>query len=252
MSFSWSTFALQAVNFLVLVWLLKRFLFKPVAAIVARRREEITRALSETKAATQSAEQALKDFEARQGEIEAQRLGIIEQTRAVLTDERTKMIEAARADIEKLKSTARMKLDEERETAANELFGQAVKIAVKLAENLLGKFTVPALDELFLDQVLNHLDHLTATERVALLGPVDDDDRRLVLTTAYPMEADAQSKWGSALRERLGTAQRIAFAHDLQLIAGAELKFPHAVIRFNWRDSLAQAQRELNEDEHTS
>ena len=65
MSFSWSTFALQAVNFLVLVWLLRRFLFKPVGAIVAERKAEIARAQAEAEAARQSAEQARKDLEAR-------------------------------------------------------------------------------------------------------------------------------------------------------------------------------------------
>jgi F-type H+-transporting ATPase subunit b len=162
------------------------------------------------------------------------------------------MIEAVRADIEKLRSTACGRLADEREHAERELFGRSVQIAVELAENLLGRFAVSGLDELFLDQVLDHLDHLTAAERAALLGQVGDDDGRLVLTTAYPMDTDAQSKWDAALKQRLGAASRIAFTNDLKLIAGVELKFPHAIIRFNWRDSLVQAQRELNEDDHTS
>src|SRR5271169_6452619 len=47
MNFSWWTFALQAVNFLILIWLLRRFLFKPVSAIVARRQQEIARGMTE-------------------------------------------------------------------------------------------------------------------------------------------------------------------------------------------------------------
>ena len=55
MSFSWWTFGLQAVNFLVLVWLLRRFLFKPVTAMVARRKEEIARGMAEVAAEKQTA-----------------------------------------------------------------------------------------------------------------------------------------------------------------------------------------------------
>jgi F-type H+-transporting ATPase subunit b len=69
MSFSWTTFALQAVNFLILVWLLKRFLFKPVGNLVAERKAEIVRAQAEAEAARQSAERARKEIEARQSQI---------------------------------------------------------------------------------------------------------------------------------------------------------------------------------------
>jgi F-type H+-transporting ATPase subunit b len=246
MSFSWTTFALQAVNFLVLVWLLKRFLFKPVGAVVARRKAEIARALAEAEAARQSAEQARKDFEARRSEIDAQRQGIIDQARAELAAERSKMIEAARADIENLKSAALKRLDEEEKSAAHEVLDRLAQIAVRLAEHLLRQFAAPRLDELFLDRVLQHLDHLNVSERAALLGQFEHDGGQLIVTTASPLEADAESKWRVALSERLGGSQRIAFAIDKELIAGAELKFPHATLHFSWRDNLADAQRELN------
>ena len=47
MSFDWWTFGLQVINFLVLVWLLQRFLYKPVRRIIEQRRELAGKALSE-------------------------------------------------------------------------------------------------------------------------------------------------------------------------------------------------------------
>ena len=252
MSFSWSTFALQAVNFLILAWLLERFLFKPVSAIVAQRKAAIARAQAEAEAARQSAEKARKDFEARQSAIEAQRQGLIDQARTALADEHAKMIEAARADIAKLQAAAAARLEEERRNAARELFDRSVQIAVELAERLLRQVAAPPLDELFLDRVLDQLDHLMGTERAALLGPAAPDGGELVVTTAHPLEAGAEAKWRAALSQRLGRSPRpIAFAVDHELIAGAELKFPHATLQFSWRDHLANAQRELIQHEHT-
>ena len=246
MSFSWPTFALQAVNFLVLVLLLKRFLFKPLGAIVARRKEEISRALAEAAAARQSAEQARKDFESRQAQVEAQRQAVVDQGRAQLADERSKMIETARSEIEQLKSAALKRVDEERDSAAREVFDRSVQIAISLAQRLLQPFAGPRAEELLLDRVLDHLDHLAAAERAALLGQFGRDGGQLVVTTAYPLASEGESKWRAALGERLGGRPQIAFAIDRSLIAGAELKFPHAILRFSWRDSLADAQRELN------
>jgi F-type H+-transporting ATPase subunit b len=251
MSFSWTTFALQAVNFLVLVWLLTRFLFKPVRAIVSRRKAEIARAQAEAEAARQSADKARKSFEARRLEIEAQQQSIIDQARAAMAVEQSKMIEAARADIEKLKTAAGKRLDEERENAARELFERSLQIAVGLAQRLLKQVAAPRLDELFLDRVLDQFDHLNETERAALLGQAGRDSGEVVVTTAYPLGAGAEAQWRAALSKRVAGSQPIIFAVNSNLIAGTELKFPHATLRFSWRDNLADAQQELLQHEHT-
>jgi F-type H+-transporting ATPase subunit b len=251
MSFSWSTFALQVVNFLVLVWLLKRFLFKPVSTIVAQRKAEITRVQAEAETARQSAEQARKEFERHRTEIEVQRQALSEQTRAELADQRSKMIQAAQAEIDKLKSAMLKQLDEERENAAREISDRAVQIAVQLADRLLRQCAAPFLDELFLDRLVNHLDHLTMSERAALLNQSGPDRGSVFVTTASPLSSDTESKWRKALAENLGASPHITFAVDKDLIAGTELKFPLAVLRFSWRQALAEAQHELTQREHT-
>ena len=251
MSFSWSTFALQVVNFLVLVWLLKRFLFKPVSAIVAHRKAEIARAQAEAETARQSAEQARKEFEQRRTEIEVQRQALSEKTHAELADQRSKMLQAAQAEIDKLKSAMLKQLDEERENAAREISDRAVQIAVQLADRLLRQCAAPFLDELFLDRMVNHLDRLTMAERAALLDQSGPDRGSLSVTTASPLSSDTESKWRTALAEHLGASLHITFAVDKDLIAGTELKFPLAVLRFSWRQALAEAQHELTQREHT-
>ena len=250
MSFSWSTFALQVVNFLVLVWLLKHFLFKPVSTIVARRKAEIARAQAEAETARQSSEQARKEFEQRRTEIEMQRLAISEQTQAELAHQRAQMIQAAQVEIDKLKSAMLKQLDEERENAAREMSDRALQIAVQLAGRLLRQCTAPLLDELFLERLLNHLDHLTMAERAALLDQSGPHRGVLLVTTASPLDTDTQSRWRSTLTRHLGVSSDISFAVDQELIAGTELKFPLAVLRFSWRQALAEAQQELGQSDN--
>ena len=54
MHFDWSTLILQTINVLVLLWLLRRFLFRPVAAIIAQRQAAAEKLLADAAAATQS------------------------------------------------------------------------------------------------------------------------------------------------------------------------------------------------------
>jgi F-type H+-transporting ATPase subunit b len=250
MSFSWSTFALQVINFLVLIWLLKRFLFKPVSAMVAARKAEIAKAQAESEAARQSAELSRREFDRRRLEIDAQREAITEQGLSQLASERTRMLEAAQAEIDKLKSAMLKQLDQERERAADEVSKHAVEIAVQLAGRLLQQCAVPPLDEIFLERLLGYLDHLTAAERAALIDQAGPEREALFVTTASPLDAEREARWREALRRSLGVSAQITFTVDNSLIAGTELKFSLGVLRFSWRQALMDAQQELNHSEH--
>ena len=70
MQFSWWTFLIQGVNFLVLVWLLQRFLYKPVAEVIARRREDTEAAERKAAAAAQDAETARIRYDEALADIE--------------------------------------------------------------------------------------------------------------------------------------------------------------------------------------
>ena len=181
---------------------------------------------------------------------EVQRQALNEQTRAELAEQRSKMIQAAQAEIGKLKSTMLKQLDEERENAAREIGDQAMQIAVQLADRILRQCAAPFLDELFLDRLVNHLDRLTRAERAALLDQSGPGRGSLFVTTASPLGSDMESKWRAALAEHLGVSPHITFAVDKDLIAGTELKFPLAILRFSWRQALVEAQQELTQGEH--
>ena len=56
MHFDWSTLVLQTVNVLVLLWLLRRFLFRPVVAIIAARKDAADKLLADAEAARAQAE----------------------------------------------------------------------------------------------------------------------------------------------------------------------------------------------------
>ena len=146
MNFSWWTFALQAVNFLILIWLLRRFLFKPVTAIVARRKEEIARGMTEASAEKQKALDLQRDLQAQRAGIEAERQKAIEEQRAQLAAERKRMIDEARAEAEKIRTQAAAQLSEERAAAAQELFSQTIELAVNLAERLLRELASPSIE----------------------------------------------------------------------------------------------------------
>ncbi|HUA36057.1 MAG TPA: F0F1 ATP synthase subunit B [Candidatus Binataceae bacterium] len=248
MSFSWWTFALQAANFLVLVWLLQRFLFKPVKTIVARRKEEISRALSEVSAQKETVEQLKLETEHRKAQLESERQQLLDQARAQASAERQKVIDEAHGEAKKIRDQSLARLEQERTAASTELYQQSANLATNLAEHLLRESTDDSIEHQFLGRVTAYLDRMPPQERATLLAGSNPES--LIVTTAHPLVAQQQTEWRAQLMKRLGTEVKIEFQDDTNLVAGTVLTFPHAILRFNWRDSLAAAMKELRRNEH--
>jgi F-type H+-transporting ATPase subunit b len=248
MSFSWWTFALQAANFLILVWLLRRFLFKPVTAIVARRKEELARGTAEASEEKQKALNVQRELQTQRAGIEAERQRAMEELRAQLAAERKKMVDEARAEAEKIRAQAIAQLSEEHDAAAQELFSQTADLAVNIAQRLLGEVALPSIEHAFLSRVLDQLDRLADAERTTLITNLGTN--ALIVTTAHPLDASEEAQWREQLGKRLGVAADIKFNSDPALIAGAEITFPTAILRFNWRDALTAAASEINRNDH--
>lgn len=248
MKFSWWTFALQAVNFVILVWLLRRFLFKPVSAIVARRKEELARGMAEVTAEKQTALNLQHDLQAERAGIEVERQKAFDEQRAQLAAEGKRIIDQARAEADKIHNQVTMQLSEERTAAGQELFSRTIELALKLAERLLRELALSSTEHAFLLRVLDYLDRLPAADRAALISHLGANS--LVVKTAHQLDASEEAQWHEQLTKRIGAIAGIEFKSDPALIAGAEILFPSAILRFNWRDSLATAASEINRNDH--
>jgi F-type H+-transporting ATPase subunit b len=245
MSFSWWTFALQVANFLILIWLLRHFLFKPVKAMVARRKEEVSRSLAEAEAEKQKTVQVRLELEQQRAQLDAERQKILDDQRVQLQAAHDKLVGEARAEVEKIHAAAAVRLDAERSSAADELFQKTAELAVSLAERLLRGLAGPSIERAFLDQLTEYLDGLAPRERAAL----STDSNGIVVKTAHPLDEQQQREWTEQLRKRIGDDLKVSFATEPALIAGAEISFMQAVLRFNWRDSLSSAAREMHRRE---
>src|SRR5580693_691003 len=104
MLIDWFTVGAQAGNFLILVWLLKRFLYKPVLAAIDEREKRIT---VELRNADQKKAEALKeqtDFLHKNDEFERQRLALLLEATKSGKTERDRILESARTDAEAVRS----------------------------------------------------------------------------------------------------------------------------------------------------
>jgi F-type H+-transporting ATPase subunit b len=239
------TLVLQGINFLVLVWLLQRFLYKPVRAVIAKRKELAQAAFVEADKAKKDAEAAGAALEADRAKLAAEREGVLNAAHKSLEAERAKLIEDAKHEAERLVGEGHAAIAAEREAALAGLRKEIASLAAELAGRLLAETGVAADGDALLAAVTGRLAALAADERASLRKELTAEGARLTVVTAAPLSSDGAERWRARLAEALRFAGEIAFETDAALIGGAELRFPHAVLRLSWADWLAKAEAEL-------
>ena len=242
MRIDWWTLALQAANFLVLVWLLQHFLYRPVLGIIADRQQRTESVIAEANTAKAAAEQLRAELEQQRAAIAKERDQALEQAHAAASADARRLLEQTRAEAEKLVAEGRQRLAQERAQAVEALRQQTIELAMTIARHLLNDAGTP-----FPDRLVARLQALGEPERRELAGQLADG-AGVQLLTAGPLELAARDAFQKELQALLGADTSVAFAEDPALIAGAELHFPHTILCHSWRDSLAEIEAELKHD----
>ena len=244
MRIDWWTLALQAANFLVLVWLLQHFLYRPVQAIITERQQQADSVLAAADAARTAAERLRSELEEQRAALERDRHQAVEEAHARARVEAAALLERARADAGKLLADERQRLERERAEAAEVLRLDAIELGVTIARRLLTEAGDGSLDWPFLERALARLQDLAETQRSALIDRLANG-AVVQVVTATPLDPAGREDFTCRLRELLGKDTNIQFADDPTLLAGTELHFPHTVLHHSWRDSLREIEEGL-------
>lgn len=239
MQIDWWTLALQTVNFLIVVWLLSRFLYRPVRRMIDTREAADRRAAEDAAAKAEQAETARQEYESKRAALEDEARRRQAAFDAEMQDKRAALIEDARSDAEKMLAEARDRLERDRTEALKQLHGEIAGLASTLARRALE--AQPASADDAIAQTMERIDGLTEEEVGDLTRDLGTETTTLAVVSASPLTSAEQERWRSALGERFGSAARVTFEHDPDILGGHSLRFPHAVLDLSVAGRLKRA-----------
>lgn len=251
MQIDWWTLALQTVNVLVLIWLLARFFFKPVTAIVARREEQARKLLADAEEAGRKVDQAEHEATEMRAKIAADRESLLAEAQRTVQAEHARLLAHANEELAKLRADAEAALDRDRAAAEQALTDRAGELAIAIAERLLRRLPPAATLNAFVDGLGAEIGSLSAQMREAFTSAGNDGEAVRVATAAV-LDAEEQQRVGQALEVAFGAKLPLVFEHDPALIAGLELRCRHAAISNSWKDDLEKIREELKRDNELS
>jgi F-type H+-transporting ATPase subunit b len=236
--FDWTTFTLEIVNFLILVWILKRFLYRPILDVIARRRDQIELALAdakriETEAITvkQQHQQNLAEWEEEQ---EAARANLLKEL-AAERERRMAALEAGIAEERQRRSVLEERSRRDFEHGAEE---QGIAQGAAFSARLLARLASPELEMRLYTLLLEDLRSLRAEERRAMAEAAAAPGLQLGVQSAFSLAEHDRTELARVLAEITGRTLPVEYRVDPGLVAGLQVNVGPWVLHANLRDEL--------------
>lgn len=219
MTWSWSTFVIEIVNFVILVWLLQRFLYRPVTRAISARQKAIHDEVQRAQDLKGQSEALAAQYESRLEDWQAQKTELKASFESELAAERGKREAQLQADLQREREqseiAARARDAEER----SKLRRQAAAEAAEFCAHLLARFASPELEKQIVDASVADMGALSDEERSMLARSFDGRDEALVLTR-YPLGEERRAAVARALAQLLGRVPKVRFEEREDLVAG--------------------------------
>ena len=237
MQIDWITVSAQIVNFLFLVWLLKRFLYRPVMQAMDRRERRITDRLDEADERERRADERAQHYEERRLALDRERESILSAAREEADRQRLELLGEARAKVDEQRRHWQEQVEQERREFEDGFRRQTKDAVQAIARRALADLADSGLEERIVDSFIRRLKSADDDLREALAkspGPVR-------VRTTFDLETPVRSRLTRAIHEHLVPETEVDYGRSDDLLCGIELR--RADYRLGW--NLAEYMDEL-------
>jgi F-type H+-transporting ATPase subunit b len=227
MIIDWYTVIFQIINFLILVFLLRYFLYGPIIKTMDDREEKIVE--REEKAARQrsEAEAAARDYHQHKEKLEQQEEEIMEKARDNADKEKRKLLDKAREEVDETKRRWEEAFEREKDAFITELRKRIGQQSCSVARHCLEDLADARLEDWIWDLFLKKISELPEKERSSLEEALSEENHELNLSTAFEASEEKQEELKSGLHEILPGLDgelNLSVKTEPGLICGLELE----------------------------
>ena len=239
MELSWSTFILEIINFLVLVWILKRFLYRPVLAALEKRRHQIEQDLNEATLRHTQASELEQQYKKRLDDWALEKQQLRETLQQEILTERTRRLEQLQTEIsserEKAVVVDRLQLAESLRRYQQNAHEQGARFATRLLTAVASQELESRLFEL----LLKTFDKLDEERQMALFNACEKTSDAITVTSAYTLSEFQHQQLELKLNALCKQSVKINYVQNPQLLAGLRLLIGASVLSLNLQDELS-------------
>ncbi|MCX7088355.1 MAG: F0F1 ATP synthase subunit delta [Methylococcales bacterium] len=238
MEFNVSTFVLEVINFLVLIWILQRLFYKPLLAVIAKRKQFIDQSLADAKAIQETAAAERSLYENRLKLWEQEKQAALVTFQQQLDVERSKQLEALQAELEQEKQKAKITLSYQQQQLQQQTERQALQNATRFAGLLLQQAATPELETRLCELLLKEWASLPEACCGHFQALADKKNILIKVTSAFPLSAEMHRQLEQKLEALTLKPVKINYAEEPALMAGLRIDIGPWVLNANLQHEL--------------
>ena len=254
MLIDWFTVSAQMINFLVLVWLLKRFLYQPILDAIDRREKSIAAKLADADEKEVEAEQQRDEFQQKNAAFDKEKSDRRVQVDAEVKAERGNLLDATRVESEELRRKLQAALENEqlslKESLSTRVRDEVFEIARKTLGDLAGITLEARMTEVFIDRLraLNDDDKVNLKSALLSSERASQESRQpLIVRSAFTLPDEQRASIESIVREIIGGDDPIQFVTESALVSGIEINANGQKMAWSIGDYLASLSKSVDQ-----
>jgi F-type H+-transporting ATPase subunit b len=239
MEFNLSTFILEIVNFLILIWILQRLFYKPLLDAIARRKQHIDQSLADAKKLHQEAEDLRSLYENRQKLWMQEKKSVLGALHQQMETEKSTQMAKLQSELEQERQKAKVSLTRQQHEFQQQAEKQALQNGARFAGILLKESAGPELETRLYKMLMDHLKTLPEACTLCLQTLGTKKSVPIKITSAYPLSGELKQQLEQKLGSLISRAVDFNYYQDASLIAGVRIDIGAWVLHANLKHELA-------------
>ncbi|MEP7109778.1 MAG: hypothetical protein ABI760_17415 [Ferruginibacter sp.] len=223
MNINWFTVIAQVINFLILVWLLKKFLYKPILNAIDVREKKITDKLRDADAQKVAAQKKQDDFKKQHEDFDHQKKVLMDKAVADANTQKQQLMDAAKAEADNLRSNIEKAAKEKQENDNREMSEKIQQQVFAITRKALGDIASISLEEQSANTFNKHLKELKEDEKKQFNDAFKSNSNAILVRSAFELPAKQQGEINDAVNETLSAKAQLQFETSPDIISGIEL-----------------------------
>jgi F-type H+-transporting ATPase subunit b len=245
MLINWFTVGAQVVNFLILVWLLKRLLYKPILNAIDAREKRIAAELADADAKKADARKDRDEFQGKNKAFDEERAALMAKVAIDAKAERERLLGEARWDGDALRAQQESALQKDRTRLAGEVTRVAREEVFEIARKALADLATVSLEERIGEVFTRRLRGMDAKAKATLREALRTSREPAVVTSAFDLGAVQRAAIQNALNEDFSANVPVTFEIAKDAICGIELAANGQKVAWSIADYLASLEQKV-------
>ncbi|HHI9467107.1 TPA: F0F1 ATP synthase subunit delta [Legionella anisa] len=236
MDLSWSTFLLELINFLVLIWILKHFLYAPIQKAILNRKKRVQEQLENAESLHKEAKQLqityehrLTDWQHEKEHLQKEFQQAVEQWKV---EEMIHFKNNLKNEKERIMSQEKQQLFALIEKNSKEAF----MLAGKFAKQLLKRLADQHLEEKIIEQFIKNINALPV-EQLHMVADASLENA-VMIQSAYPINEPQREHLLQAIEKLVKKKYQVEFVENQEILAGLTVQMDCVFLQANLRDEL--------------